>query len=335
MSPMSTNGPTHRTLSPLLIMGSPRSGTTFLANMVNRFFDIRLNRDNGSLLRFYRLLSHYDPLSDDANLRRLIKHLYADHYIQDRLLKRGLVLTQEQLFERIGDDRTYGGLVDAIFSAIAAERGRTTWGYKRASMARMTGENINELFPRARFVHIIRDARDVVLSMGRAGGTLLERTWHFAAADWVDHVSKGRAVAGLIGPDRYFELRYERLMSDPANALIDILDFCGGGADRDARAERIRAEIPGLIKKSNTEKWRTQLPPEAIRQVERVAGPLLRDLGYPLAFPEVSGQPVPAGELARLHVKRVYYNIVGARMKTLFQYRLSVLKARQRARFKS
>ena len=334
MSPMPIDHTTHGTLSPLLIMGSPRSGTTFLGNMVNRFFDIRLSRDNGSLLRFYGLLSHYDPLSDDANLRRLIKHLYADHYIQDRLLKRGLVLTEEQLFERVAD-RTYGGLVDTMFSAIAAKRGRTTWGYKRASLARMTGNNVNDIFPRARFVHIIRDARDVVLSMGRAGGTLLERTWHFAAADWVEHVRKGRAVAALIGPERYFELRYERLMSDPANALIDILDFGGGGTDRDARAERIRTEIPGLIKKGNTEKWRTQLPPEAIRHVERVAGPLLRDLGYPLAFPEVSGQPVPAGEMAMLHVKRVYYNIVGARMKTQFQYRLSVLQARQRARFKS
>jgi len=61
MSLMATDRPAHNTLSPLLIMGSPRSGTTFLANMVNRFFDIRLNRDNGSLLRFYGLLSHYDP----------------------------------------------------------------------------------------------------------------------------------------------------------------------------------------------------------------------------------------------------------------------------------
>ena len=54
-------------LSPLLIMGSPRSGTTFLAHMVNRFFDIRLSRDNGTLVRYYELLSHYEPLSDDAN----------------------------------------------------------------------------------------------------------------------------------------------------------------------------------------------------------------------------------------------------------------------------
>jgi hypothetical protein len=330
---MSTDRPRPTSLSPLLIMGSPRSGTTFLANMVNKFLDVRLSRDNGTLLRYHRLLRHYQPLTDDANLRRLIKHLYADHYIQERLRNRGLKLTEEELFARV-DPRTYGGLIDTIFSAIAEQRGRSTWGYKRASLARMTGANVNDLFPRARFIHIIRDARDVVLSMGRAGGTLLERTWHFAAADWVQHVSLGRAVASQIGEDRYFELRYERLMTDPAAALIDMLDFSGGGTDRDARAARIRTEIPGLIKKSNTEKWRTQLSPEAIRQVERVAGPLLSELGYPLAFPEVAGQSVPLPEMALLHTKRVYYNLVGARMNNLLQYRLSVLKAHRKARFR-
>jgi hypothetical protein len=334
MNPTSTNRSHPTALSPVLIMGSPRSGTTFLGNMVNRFFDLRLSRDNGTLVRFYRLRRHYEPLTNDDNLRRLIKHLYADPYFQERLIARGLVLNQEQLFERV-TDRTYGGLVDTIFSTIATQRGRSTWGYKRASLARMTGESVDGLFPRARFVHIIRDARDVVLSMGRAGGTLLERTWHFAGADWVEHVRKGREVARLIGPDRYFEIRYERLMTDPANALIDILDFCGGGFDRDARAERIRQEMPGLIKKGNTEKWRTQLPPEAIRQIERVAGPLLLDLGYPLTIPEIAGQPVPPMEMAMLRCKRTYYNIMGARMNNLFKYRLSVLRAMQRARFKS
>jgi hypothetical protein len=322
------------TLSPLLIMGSPRSGTTFLAHMVNKFFDIRLSRDNGTLVRFYNLLPHYEPLSNDANLRRLISNLYADHYIQERLRSRGLVLTEAQLFDRV-QDRTYGGLIETIFGAIAAERGRTTWGYKRASLARMTGDSVNVLFPRARFVHIIRDAREVALSMNRASKTLLERTWHFGGADWVQHVSRGRDVASRIGADRYMEVRYEQLMADPAAVLIEILDFSGGGADRDARAARIRAEVPALVKTSNTDKWRTQLPEKGIRQVERVAGPLLQELGYPLMFPEVAGQPIGAAEMAWLRTQRAFANVVGAPLGNLWQYRMSIFKARQRARFKS
>jgi hypothetical protein len=330
---MSTDHPRQNTLTPLLIMGSPRSGTTFLAHMVNRFFDMRLSRDNGSLVRFYSLLSHYEPLSDDANLRRLIGNIYADHYIQERLRGRGLVVTEEQLFARVRE-RSYGGLIEAIFSAIAEERGRKAWGYKRASLARMTGDSVNVLFPRAKFVHIIRDGREVVLSMGKASKTLLERTWHFGGADWVEHVSRGREVAPKIGPDRYLEIRYERFMSAPADVLVEILDFCGGGADRDACVERIRREAPALTKQDNTSKWRQQLPEKGIRQVERVAGPLLQELGYELMFPEVAGQPIGAAEMAYLRAQRAFSNIVGTPLGNLWQYRMSIFKARQRARSK-
>ena len=331
---MPTDRPSHATLSPLLVMGSPRSGTTFLAHMINRFFDIRLSRDNGTLVRFYDLLPHYEPLSDDANLRRLISNLYADHYIQERLRGRGLVLTEAQLFERVRE-RTYGGLVEAIFGAIAQERGKSTWGYKRASLARMTGDSVNVLFPKARFVHIIRDAREVALSMAKASTVaLLERSWHFGAADWVEHVTRGRAVAPKVGPDRYFEISYESLMADPATVLIEVLDFAGGGPDRDARAERIRAEVPGLIKPDNTAKWRKELPEKGIRQVERVAGPLLKELGYELMYPDVSGRPIGMAEMAYLQAQRAVANIVGAPFANLWQYRMSILKAKQRARFK-
>jgi hypothetical protein len=319
-------------LTPLLILGSPRSGTTFLAHMVNRFFDMRVSRDNGTLVRFHGLMSHYEPLTDDHNLKRLISNLYADHYIRERLIGRGLVLSQQELFERV-KDRTYGGLIDTIFSAIAAQRGRSTWGYKRASLASMTGDSITDLFPRARIVHIIRDAREVVLSMHRANGALLERSWHFGAADWVSHVSKGRDVAGRIGGERYHEISYERFMKEPADVMIEILDFCGGGSDRDARAERIRAEIGGLVKHENTEKWRTQVPADALRKVERVAGPLLRDLGYPLMFPEIAGQPVGGLELAYLHTQRAVLTVLGSPFNTLMRYQFEGFKARQRARF--
>ena len=42
---MSVDVPAGSALAPLLIMGSPRSGTTFLAHMVNRFLDIHICRN--------------------------------------------------------------------------------------------------------------------------------------------------------------------------------------------------------------------------------------------------------------------------------------------------
>jgi hypothetical protein len=322
---------TGQSLTPLLIMGSPRSGTTFLAHMVNRFFDVHICRDNGTMLRFHRILSHYEPLTDDANLRRLISHLYADHYFQERLVARGLKLTEAQVFDRIAR-RTYGGLIEAIFGAVAEGQGKAIWGYKRASFARVTGRHIEDLFPNAKFVHIVRDARDVVLSMRTSTDLLLERSWHFGALDWVSHVRTGQKIGRDLGPMRFFELRYERFMADPVAVLEEILDFCGGGPDRDARMTRIRAEIRGLVKSDNTEKWRKQVPADAIRLIERVAGPLLMELGYPVLNPEISGRKVGAAELARLHVDRLVRNLVHTNLGVMLRYRLEVIKAHRRAR---
>lgn len=318
-------------LAPLLIMGSPRSGTTFLGHMVNRFLDVHICRDNGTMLRFHRILQHYEPLSDEANLRRLIQHLYADHYFTTRLRDRGMRLTQDELVARVSP-RTYGGLIEAIFSATAASHGKGNWGYKRASFARVKGDQVDDLFPAAKFVHIIRDARDVVLSMRTTTDLLLERSWHFGAVDWVSHVTTGRRIGEELGPERYMEVRYEAFMADPPQVLADVLAFTGA-PDADVRIARIRDEIGSQVKRGNTEKWRKAVPDPAIRLIERVAGGLLRDLDYPLVHPEVVGQPIGAGELAWLHAQRLGTNLFRTKFGVMARYRLTVMKANARARF--
>jgi hypothetical protein len=318
--------------APLVILGSPRSGTTFLARMVNRFFDINVATDNGTLLRLHAKLPHYEPLSDDQNMRRLLKHVFADHFVQERLVGRGLKATEEEIFARLGSNRTYSAVIEEILGSIAAERGKRGWGYKRASFARMVGSHVNDLFPTARFVHIMRDAREVALSMRVSPGAH-ERNWHFGAVDWVSHVEAGRQIGRQIGPERYREITYERLMAAPGTVLSEILDFSGAGPDREARVARIHSDIHELVKPSNTEKWKTKAPPDAVRQIERVAGPLLRDLGYPLRNPEIAGTPVGRLELVWLWVDRVFRNLFQSKLSIGGRYRVEVLKERWRARF--
>lgn len=323
-----------RDLRPLLIMGSPRSGTTFLSQMVNRFFDVHVSRDNGTLLRFHRILKNYEPLSDDFNLRRLIADLYKDHFFTSRIRQRGMELSEAALFERVRT-RTYGGLIEAIFQANADHHGKRTWGYKRASFGRVQGHHIDDLFPTARFVHIIRDARDVVLSMRNTPKVLLERSWHFAGLDWVSHVETGRRIGAGLGPDRYLEVRYEAFMSDPAGTLTRVFDFAGHGVAGAERRARMREEIGGLIKGGNTEKWRKTMPPDALKKVERVAGPLLLELGYPVVNTDLAGQPVSAPELAWLHADRIARNLFTRNIPMMIRYRLEVLKALQRSRVRA
>ncbi len=323
--------PTATAHAPLLIMGSPRSGTTFLGQMVNRFLDIHICRDNGTMLRFHRNLSHYAPLHEEANLRRLIQHLYADHYFTERVRQRGMALSEAELLARV-EPRTYGGLISAVFSATALGHGKNNWGYKRAGFARVTGHQIDDLFPGARFVHCIRDARDVVLSMRSSTDLLLERSWHFGAVDWVSHLTTGRALGRQLGPDRYMEVRYEQFMAEPVKVLTDIVAFTGGDAN-DERLARMREELPKLLKADNTEKWRRAVPPDAIKTIERVAGQLLADLAYPVINPDVVGQPIGVVENVGLHADRISSNLFRTQLGVMARYRLEVVKSHLRARF--
>jgi hypothetical protein len=87
------------------------------------------------------------------------------------------------------------------------------WGDKNPDYASLEHEGcletIAELFPGTRFIHIIRDGRDVVTSLLRKGWASFDHAHHI----WMTHVEVGAQV-GARSPDRYLEVRYEELVRD-------------------------------------------------------------------------------------------------------------------------
>jgi hypothetical protein len=87
-------------------------------------------------------------------------------------------------------------------------------------------DDINRLIPDARFIHIIRDGRDVAASMiaareqiGYGTGTV-----RASAAAWKEHVLRGRGARKYGG--RYMEVRYEDLLASGVQTLESVFDFC-------------------------------------------------------------------------------------------------------------
>jgi hypothetical protein len=146
-----------------------------------------------------------------------------------------LEISREQLERLIdtGDPVPYPNFVTSIFDLYGQAQGKSLVGDKTPRYARSIG-TLHALWPKARFVHLVRDGRDVCLSIlnwkkaDRALGRFSiwgEDQVTTAALWWEWHVRLGREDGGSLAPKLYHEVRYEALVSEPANECKKLCSF--------------------------------------------------------------------------------------------------------------
>jgi len=85
---------------------------------------------------------------------------------------------------------------------------------------------LDQIFPSAQFVHMIRDGRDAALSAREKWPDRRRYMDHYyLLKNWVRNVDAGQKAGHDLGPDRYLEVRYERLVQDPQPVLEEICSF--------------------------------------------------------------------------------------------------------------
>jgi hypothetical protein len=171
---------------------------------------------------------------------------------------------------------------------------------------------INEVYPDARFVHIVRDGRDVARSIVAQGWRRGPKDIEGAAGEWRDAILAARA-AGLPA-ERYREVRYEGLLEEGARGIIELYEWLGLTTEPETIAEAV-AEA-GISANMGPEpsgvalaKWREASSPHDLAAFERIAGDLLAELGYPAldpagAAPEAA-PPRRLGRAARARLRSV------------------------------
>jgi L-lactate utilization protein LutC len=170
---------------------------------------------------------------------------------------------------------------------------------------------IEHVLPEARFIHLIRDGRDVALSvMSMEWGP---DTVEGAARRWKKRVLRGREQAARL--PHYMEVRYEDLVLETEATLREVCDFVElefdesmlryyeraserlaekardlyRGPDRDPVSAEHRMKSHALAKEppkaERVHRWREQMSAEDRAEFEREAGDLLADLGYEVEGP--------------------------------------------------
>jgi hypothetical protein len=208
-----------------------------------------------------------------------------------------------------GEPLSYADFVTGVFDLYGQARGKPLVGDKTPAYVRSI-PTLHSLWPEARFVHLIRDGRDVGLSAINwdRSSRLADRfaTWNedpvTTAALWWEHMARaGHEVGAALGPSLYHEMRYEALIRDPEIACLKLCEFLDVPyEDTMLTFHKGRTKTqPGLDAKkawlpvtSGLRDWRTEMPDADVENFEAAVGGLLEDLGYERAFPNLSAEAI-------------------------------------------
>jgi hypothetical protein len=283
----------------VFIVGCPRSGTTLVQRALNAHPQLAITPESHWIPR---LAAKPWALTSDAMVTaKLVQRLLAH-----RKFSR-LQIGQEQVSAIVGKypQISYSLLVSQIFDLYGEMQRKPLVGDKTPANVRRI-DILHGLWPSARFVHVMRDGRDVALSMfewpkvhPKPGGfvTWSEDPVSTAALWWEVNVRRGCEAKRSLPPDLYYELHYESFVANPREqiaALCSFLDLPFGDSMLQFHADRSDAD-PGLEKKfagapitQGLRDWRSQMRAEQIERFEAIAGELLENLGYPRAVPHPS-----------------------------------------------
>ena len=156
-------------------------------------------------------------------------------------------------------------------------------------------DRLIQCLPNARFIHLLRDPRDVARSsigMGWAGNVF------FGVDHWIKTETGWDGIAGDLEPQNILELKYEDLFHNVIQSLVTVCDFIGVPFHEKMLTYH-EGTTYGPPDAKLTEQWRRKATTREIELVEQKAGVLMKARGYRL---EGNGVKVTAAERSRLIV---------------------------------
>jgi len=185
---------------------------------------------------------------------------------------------------------TVPAVIAALYGTYAAQAGKPRYADKTPRNV-LHIELIGSALPDARFVHLVRDGRDVVPSL--VGLPFFPDHFNDAVLYWSDRVRHGRRAGRLLGPNRYCEVRYEELVADPEATLRGLCDFLDlpyspEMLEYPERADEVVSAVvdvghhQGLWQAPTVgvRDWRATMSAHDQQVFEALAGSTLDDFGY-------------------------------------------------------
>lgn len=249
------------------IVANPGSGTTMLRLMLDAHPEIAIPPETHFLPEVIKECRRIRRRTGEFASAEQVTALIAGHRRWG-----DFHLDEEELVERLRERQpvTARRAIRAFYRLYAERQGKPRWGDKTPEYV-LNMARLGRLLPEARFVHVIRDGRDVALSRTRwrASRGADPRPVESWARQWKRWIERARSQAPRLD-GRYLEIRYEDLVLDVEPTLRRVCEFVELDWD------------------------------QVMLSYHERAGERIRELDQPLP-PEEGKAPLPAGHRMQKH----------------------------------
>jgi hypothetical protein len=297
--------------APIFIVGAMRSGTTLMRLMLNRHPDVSIPAESHFVSELLRRFGPDVMLQGDTleqALEMITTHTEWQRDWHDD--PDDLVATA-----RRGAPFTMAAFIDLLFTREIASTGKPLWGDKTPSYLRRV-EELLLCFPDARFIGMVRDPRDVHLSL-KSKGWVGTTPWEIARYQ--------RACAELTRrhrrsrPECFMIVRYEDLVLHAEETLrasceflgipfdSDMLDFHEDAAEHVQQWELETGAHEKLLRPpsaSDVGRWPREASRIEVAETEAIMGEALEWFGYERTLPPTLVRPLRIEARVRFHARR-------------------------------
>jgi hypothetical protein len=212
------------------------------------------------------------------NKREHEKYHHGNHYVL--FTKRNMEERIDRLFGEESTDSTLvriNRLIHELFDCHCRCDKKQLW-INKTPLYVMYLTELKHVFPKMKFIHCIRDGRDVACSVTSC-------PWgpstHLDAAVWWKFQIMNARLCAPDSPGEYMEVKYEDLLVDPEASLERIFAFLNV-ENESCRLLQSYSEKKGGIRleTSRVGNWKSEFTKEEKAKFWDLAGDLLSDLGY-------------------------------------------------------